>query len=58
MGITLALILFLVIIIIIMYFGIIPLGTCECGGKFRYFFHDSKWGKNVYLCDKCKKTIM
>jgi hypothetical protein len=57
---------FLILIIIILLFfitlgidnGYIAVGTCKCGGKYRYFFHDSKWGKNVYICDKCKKRIM
>ena len=38
--------------------GIISVGTCECGGKYRYFFYDTKWGKNIYKCDKCEKKIM
>jgi len=38
--------------------GKIAVGTCECGGKYKYLFYDGKWDKNVYKCDKCKKTIM
>ena len=64
LGLILVLILPLLVIIVMFLItigidnGIIPVGTCECGGKFRFFFHDTKWGKDVYLCDKCKNRIM
>jgi hypothetical protein len=38
--------------------GKIPLGDCGCGGKYRFYIFDAKWNKNVYKCDKCKKTKM
>lgn len=62
---SLIVILLPIVMIIIMFVitigidnGKIPVGTCKCGGKYRFFFHDTKWGKNVYICDKCKERVM